>query len=621
MRYHMHGHSVLLGLLLLLFTVDGLASGLQANLDHTRVAEGETVRLTLSAPTDVSAAPDLSPLKQDFDLLGQSQSTHTRIINGQGSSSREWRITLAPKRSGKLSVPALQWGGLRSQALSLEVLPAGKAAQLGMARPALLEVEAKPGHPYVQAKVIYTVRLLYRADLQEASLSEPQAENAIIEPLGKDKRYNTERDGQQYQVIERRYAIFPQSSGKLEIEPPVLSARIPDTGRQSSGTRRGFFGGADPFADIDSFFGSNGFPDMGMFPGQTRPIELRGRPVALDVKPQPAGAMSPWLPAESLSLNEAWSPDPPQFHVGEPVTRTIAITAQGLSASQLPDLDLPAAAGIKAYPDKPQAETHASGDTLVAQKIFKQALVPSQAGSYSLPEVRLKWWDIAAGKAKTARIPAREIKVLPGSGSTASPALPTPGLAQTPVVGVAAKAQSPATAPVGGSGAVSTPSVKVPVDGVNGYWPWLSALFALAWLVSSGLWLRARRLIGRAEPIAETPPVKSPPADAAKSLKRLEQACRENDARAARQALLEWAAARWPALAPGSLEAVAQRLGPDAREIVRALDRGLYAHAEVHSDWDGTAAWSRLSPMLEKARQGGQARHETALPPLYPQSV
>jgi hypothetical protein len=621
MRYRTLGYTALLGLLLLLFAAEVSASGLQANLDRTQVAEGDTVMLTLSAPANVSGTPDLSPLRQDFDLLDQSQSTHTRIINGQGSSSREWRINLAPKHSGKLSVPALHWGSLSSQAQGLEVLPAGKAAQLGMARPALLEVEAKPEHPYVQSKVVYTVRLLYRAALQQASLSEPQADNAIIERLGKDKRYNTERDGQPYQVIERRYAICPQASGKLEIKPPVLSAQILDTGRQRSSRRHHVFGGGDPFADIDSFFGNNGFPDMGVFSGQTRPVELRGRSIALKVKPQPAGAMSPWLPAESLSLNEAWSPDPPQFHVGEPVTRTVAITAQGLSASQLPDLDLPVTPGIKAYPDKPQTETHASGDTLVAQKIFKLALVPSQAGSYTLPAIHLKWWDIATGKVKTAQLPAREITVLPAAGGTASPSQPTPAFAQAPVGG-ASSPQPASSAPVatGGSGVLPSASgTRLPSITATGYWPWLSAFFALAWLVSSGLWLRARKANGRHAPPAGAP-VESPPADAAKSRKRLEQACRNNDARAARQALIEWAAAQWPALAPGRLEVVAQRLGPDAREIVQQLDRGLYAQGRL--DWDGVAAWSRLSPALDKARQGGREVHrETALPPLYPQGA
>jgi hypothetical protein len=620
MRYRIHAQKVFLGLLLLLFAADGFAAGLQANLDPTRIAEGETALLTLSAPADVSGTPDLSPLKQAFDLLGQRQSSQTRIVNGQSSSSRQWRITLAPKRTGQLSIPVLHWGGLSSESLQLQVLPAGKAAQLGMARPVMLEVEAKPEHPYVQAKVIYTVRLLYRADLQEASLSEPQVENGIIESLGEDKRYNTERDGQSYQVIERRYAIFPQASGKLEIEAPVLSARIPDTSRQST-TRGGFFGGGDPFAEMDRFFGNNGFPDMGMFPGQGKPIELRGRRIALDVKPQPAGTVSPWLPAESLTLNEAWSPDPPQFHVGEPATRTIAITAQGLSASQLPDLDLPAVAGIKAYPDKPQTETHASGDTLVAQKTFKVALVPSQAGSYTLPEIGLKWWDVAAGKQRSVRIPPREIKVLPGvSGSGASSASNPDSAVTTAGAESQAQSPSPVTHAAGSMGVAQDAVSNVAQAATqNGYWPWLTAIFALAWLVSSGLWIHARRSNGRPVPVEESV-ARPPPANPGRAMKRLEQACRENNARAARQALLDWAAAQWPEQMPGGLEVVELYLGSDVREIVQKLDRGLYG--EGRGDWDGAAAWSRLLPALEKARHAGsRMQPETPLPALYPQAV
>jgi hypothetical protein len=380
--------------------------------------------------------------------------------------------------------------------------------------------------------------------------------------------------------------------------------------------RRHAFGN-DPFADIDSFFGNNGFPDMDPFATRTRPIELRGRHIVLDVKPEPAGAASPWLPAESLTLNEAWSPDPPQFHVGDPVTRTVAITAQGLSASQLPDLDLPAAPGIKAYPDKPQSDTHASGDTLVAQKTFKVALVPSQAGDYTLPEIVLKWWDITAGKAQVARIPARRITVLPAVGGSAAPSVPAPGMAQT-AAGNASTAPSPA--PLQGEAGTAKPADRQPRPLLPaGYWPWLTALFALAWLVSSALWLRARRAQREPVPPREMP-IRAPGADPAAARKRLEQACRGNDARAARQTLLDWSAAQWPASPPTSLEALAARLGSDAREVVQQLDRGLYA--EVPADWDGGAAWLRLAPLLDQAgRAVDKPKREPALPPLYPQGA
>ncbi|MGA7982058.1 MAG: BatD family protein, partial [Chromatiaceae bacterium] len=388
------------------------AAGLDASLDRNRLAEGDTVTLNLTAPGDAAGTPDFSPLKSDFDILDQGQSTRMTIVNGRSSSTREWRLVLAPKRTGRLTVPSLSVGGLSSAPLALEVVPASQAARLGQSRPIMLEVAADPKAPYVQGQVVYTVRILHRVPLRQASLSDPSAGDAIVQKLGEDKTYSTYRNGELYQVIERRYAVFPQHSGTLTIDAPVLSASVPEQGRRGPRLRDRMFGG-EPFRDFQHFFGGDPFAGMDSMFEETRPVQVRGRRLSLDVKPQPAAAPSPWLPAESLQLSETWSPDPPVFRVGEPVTRTIAITGQGVSASQLPDLAPSVPSGIKVYPDKAQAQTRAEGDDLVAMKVIKLALVPTAPGKLTLPEVRLPWWDTQTNQERVAVLPARTLDVLP----------------------------------------------------------------------------------------------------------------------------------------------------------------------------------------------------------------
>jgi hypothetical protein len=623
-------HRLLISLWLLcapLFAASSHADGLQARLDRTRLAEGETLVLQLSAPGDSSGTPDLTPLEPDFDVLSQSQSSRISIINGNSNSSstKEWQLVLAPKHTGKLQIPALSLAGLTSQPLSVEVLPAAQADKLGEARPLALEVEASTRDPYVQGQVVYTVRVLARVPLRQASLSEPDVKDALIERLGEDKQYATYRNGQRYQVIERRYAIFPQHSGKLQIEAPLLTAQVPETGRQRQSLRQRMFGGRDPFADMQDLFGRDPFGDMGGFFAQTRPMQVRGQEIELQVRPQPDKAGSPWLPAESLSLAETWSPDPPVFRVGEPVTRTISITAQGLSAAQLPDLNPQVPEGIKVYPDKAQNETRGDGDTLIAQKVLKSALLPSQPGALTLPEVRLAWWDTQTDQQKTATLPARTVQVLPAPAGSAQPRLTAP-------------AATPARNPAGISDANVTPGAEGPdpssdsavsqlgerlIQGAElptGYWPWIAAVLGLAWLATTILWLRARNrnfaaATGRVEASAAAPAPKP-----GKALNRLQQACKANDAKAARQALLEWAAARWPEDPPRRLETLGRRLGEPAGEMLRTLDQELYA--PTPQGWDGVQFWRRLSPSLEGALDERKANAEDGpLPPLYSQSA
>jgi hypothetical protein len=380
---------------------------------------------------------------------------------------------------------------------------------------------------------------------------------------------------------------------------------------------------------MNSFFGADPFSDMGSLFARTRPVQLRGQALDLQVQPQPGDAVSPWLPAQSLSLAESWSPDPPQFRVGEPVTRSLAITAQGLTAAQLPELSLPAPAGVKVYPDKTQSETQPRGDTLVAQKILKSAWVPSQAGPLTLPEVRLAWWDTRTGKPQIARLPARTVEVSPAAaGVAASPPLTAPSTGpvgktlQTPETAAAAPPRLDSESGGDTSKLAALGERAMRSFGLSaGYWPWIALVLALAWLFSTLLWLRARaRGHGEAVAGAGEPAGAARLPDSAEALAAVKKACRANDARSARQALLDWAAARWPETPPARFDTLAQRLSGDAAEALRELDRVLYAGAR--DAWDGAAAWRRLEPSLRRdSRAPARAAREAELPPLYPQSI
>lgn len=608
-------------LLVLVFSAGAIAAAPEARLDRTRIGEGETVLLSVTGPGGMGK-PDLSALAQDFEILNSSQSMQMSMINGRSSSSQSWQFVLAPRRIGKIEVPAVTVDGVSTKPLSLEVLAAAEASKLGPGVPVSLEIEAEPERPYVQQKVIYTVRLLTRVPLNRVAISEPQVRDAMVVPLGAGREYSTQRGGQQYRVIERRYAIFPQRSGSLEIEGPMLSAQLPEQNQRGSG-RGQRFPGRDPFTDFDRIFGRSGFPDFGSAFSQTRPIQLRGQTLVLDVQAQPAGTSSPWLPAESLSLNDSWSSDPPEFKVGEPVTRTIAITAQGLDAAQLPELAVEAPAGIKVYPDKPQAQSRADADTLISQKILKAALVPSRAGRFTLPEMQLAWWDTLNNQAQIARLPAREIEVLSAPvGSSQRPVDITPPVAAVP----AFQPRSSATAP--GRPVATVPeatSNNVPGNGPDeglpgaGYWPWVAAVLGLAWLVTIGLWLRGRREKG-VGPAVEAAPAAVPALNSRKLLTQVEQAFHANDPGSARRALLAWASANWPQDPPQRIDTLARRLGGDAVQALRELDQSLYSGAS--RPWDGKSAWEGISAALQKeAASRASRQQDSPLPPLYPKGA
>src|SRR5579871_3867529 len=106
--------------LLLLLATSAAQAALRATVDNTQVAPGDSVQLTL-VHDGRSGEPNLSPLKQDFDIVSRSTSTSFQIVNGSASSSIQLTLLLTPKRSGPLVIPALTWDSDRSVPIALNV--------------------------------------------------------------------------------------------------------------------------------------------------------------------------------------------------------------------------------------------------------------------------------------------------------------------------------------------------------------------------------------------------------------------------------------------------------------------------------------------------------------------
>jgi hypothetical protein len=570
-------------LLLLVLAHTSVHAAVTAQVDRDTINEGETFTLNLNVSGSNSSQPDLSALHQDFDVLGTGQKSMIQIINGSIQSNHSWSITLSPKRSGKLIIPSIRVGSESSNALAVTVLPASAStAGNGNLGDVFIEVSAKPEHSYVQAQLLYTVRLYYATPLRQGTLSKPSLDNAIVQKLGDDSNFDTQRGGRQYQVIERRYAIFPQRSGKLEIPSVVFDGDVTDPSAQSG----------DPFFDS--------------FNPVTRHVHLRSRKLEIQVAAQPAGYQgSNWLPAQDITLKEKWSTPNPQFRVGEPVTRDIIIQAKGLASSQLPDLPLPNVDGLKLYPDQAQTSDKAQGDTLVSEREQKIAMIPTRAGDLTLPAVHLTWWDTTTQQQRTTSLPAETIHVLPGtsvsnstdySNTTAQPSTPVQ-TTPAPTATTTAKAQS---------NAINT-NTSGPQP--SRLWIVASVFFALAWLITLLLWWRNK----------QTPPAATTQGTAATpeqdGEKRVKQACQQNDPQAVKRALLAWAKQHWSATPPLSLGALAALVNDAAlANEIQILDKLLYAASAA--DWQATPLLQHFSAYLKQTHKREKPAH-AALAPLH----
>lgn len=583
-------HRLLIVLLLLITGSPAANAELTARLERARIAAGETVRLLIEAEGQVAGQPDTGPLLQDFDVLGVSSGSQVNIVNGRMDARTTWTITLSPKRKGALDIPPLQVGGEQSPRLTLQVSEAAAATSASGGSPIFIESEVEPYDPYIQAMARYKVRLFLATKLAEGNLSDPQPDNALVRRLGEDRKYTLERNGRRYQVIEREYAVFPQASGELVLPAPVLDARVIDL----TPSRR------SPFKD---FFGRDPFDDMF---ASTRQVRVRGESQTLTVKPRPGRTSGAhWLPAEHVELTERWQPEDAEIRVGEPLTRTLTLRMRGLTGEQLPNLAPTNADGFKVYPDSAQVDTRDHDRSVLGERVQSVAFVPVRPGRFTLPALRLHWWDTQSDRERIAELPARVIEVLPlvedqGAGSQPST--------------VEQQAADLETSPVGNPGPKAGSDGAItdtPVAGSN-TWLWVSAIFAVLWLVTLIMWWRDRHrrspyLDGKTENEASA-------AKAQGNLrKRYLTACAANDPFAARNSLLDWASAHWPDDPPRGLEDLARRLDDDiAQKTLADLDRILYSGSG--QAWSGNA----LAKVLTRLPKRRPASHDSnLLPDLY----
>jgi len=500
------------------------AAEARAWLDRNSMHMGETVTLNVEITGDTGAGqPDLSALRGDFEMLGTQSSSSVNIVNGQTSAKLLWAVGLQPKHAGKIAIPSFAVGGAHTEPLTLDVLSAATGAVGKSGDDLFVQVEATPRSPFVQQEVRLTVKLYYALSLIDGNLEDPKATGLVVRKLGQDSNYVGDVDGRRYRIVERHYAASAENSGTLEIPPIVFRGR-----------------GLDP-GDMNSFF------------SRGRGVSAQSEPIALDVRARPQGSgPDMWLPAQSLALSAEGIADAATGHVGEPLTLTLRLKAQGLAFEQLPELKLPKIDGAQVYPDKETTQNRDDGSWIYGQRERKFAIVPTQAGTLSLPAVSVAWWDTTQNRAQVAETAAQTINILPALGTTAQE--PARTAAATPTPAPAA----PIAAPIGSSS-----------DADLRRWQLLAGVGFGLWLLTIGvvMWVWRRR--GASERAAAALRAVQPPPGA--GTHELRSASARGDLKAVARALLRRAQRDRPAL---------RNLGELARAVSDPVQAALVAELE-----------------------------------------
>ena len=535
-------------LLLCCWTLPAHALGLVASVDRDQLSSGETVELTLqSSDVTLFGKPDLTPLDALFEVRGTRQVNQLNSLSDDNKGTTRWMITLQPRQTGTVIIPSLQVGDYHSQPITLTVTQS--VASDNELAPVFIEASLDQPSVYVQAQALLTLRIYHSVALyDDSSLTSLHLDDAIVEQLGESRTYEKLINGVRHGVIERRYGIYPQRSGELIIPAQTFSA-----------------------TQVDSQQATAPAP-LGPKPGKMVHVTSAEIPLTVLPKPESYPPNAPWLPARSLSLSETWNPEPDHTMVGDSLTRTLTLKAEGLSSAQLPPLPATDVNGLRRYPDLPQLSNQVTENGLIGSREEREALVPTRVGQIELPAVEVVWWNTHEDHLERTYLPARTLLA-------------------------AANPNQAVDTPVSG-----TPSA---LSEESSLWLWQlsTLLLACTTLASLALWWRARwqPAILRAAQTGPSPRT---------LLDDLKRASLANDPQATRQALDAWARQQ-----PETLADMAARFVP-LSDALDGLNGALYS--ETGQYWQGEELWKAIRSIPATEREQDAASEPSSLPPLYP---
>jgi len=465
-------------------------ASLSVTVNRTQLSDADVLRLVIKIENaSVSGQPNLAALTQDFEVLSMSgPNTETRIsiTNGQrvNQSSTSWELQLRPRRLGTITIPGFSFGNERSNPIVITVAPQTQAMKQRMDQYVLLETSVNATETYVQSQLIYTVKLFYVENISGNFPVPPVFENAIVETLEDERRYDTIQNGRRYYVLEKSYAIFPQRSGEFSIP------------RESfTGVRSG-----------NRIFSAR------------EQIGTSSESHEITVLPKPDSYNSgDWLPAKALTITESWNSGVPVFKVGEPVNRVLTLVVDGLPASFIPLLTDIEIDGAKIYEDPAIESQSLNQDGIISTKVITIGIVPTKPGTIVIPEIRIPWWNTTSNTAEVAVIEAQSFEVSGEISPVSQLSLPEENLTQTKQT-VLIKPTSP-------------------------FWKIVAAIATILWLGTTILWWRKP---SRKTKDIETKP-ESRVSDT-KLFKSLIKACQDNRGDIVLNKLFRWGKTQYPSI-------------------------------------------------------------------------
>ena len=549
----------------LIVLATGAGAEVRAQVDRATIDETESFRLVLQAAGVNLGEPDWTPLEADFDVGNKTSSTRISTVNGQVVSLSAWSITLQARATGKFTIPSITIGDEATNPIQVEVKPLDANTRTALQEAVFFETDVNSDRVYVQSEIHVTRRVLFSqfAQLINEMPEPPALDGAVVVPIGETTSFKTTRDGDAFDVVEQRFAVFAEHSGTLTIPGAEVLASV----RLPGGRRR-------------------------------IPLRVKAEPETIEILPIPAEypADAPWFPASRVTLRQDWIPEDRMLDVGDSIAWTLTVEGYGSFGAAIPPLSLTVPSSTKMYPDPPVLRDRTRSEQALGSRQETHTLIPTLAEDVVVPEVVLPWWNTRENRVEYARLGAQRLQVSAAPGVAQAPQAPeAPPQPEPGIEALRAIPDRPSSSSTEG------PAVN----------PWMAGIAVLGWLLAGYLLVANRRRAPDAAPSdAGTAGAKAPDIETLR--KRLGGV--RTDAEAVKRTTFDWLQ---QALETGRAQAVrAFSSDPQGQTILDGLNRVRYARDTDAHDAGDAADIEAIVAVAQRITQPYMA-DTSVLPPLF----
>lgn len=342
-----------------------------ARASKTEVSVNERFSIQFVLSSDERNLRVDQPIKlPDFDGLNQlaeSQQSNFQIVNGQILNQSGLEVILVADREGEYTIGAasLVIDGKRYKTKPITITvkkglkPKVKPNQ--RLQGAFLTTEVTEENPFVNQELVLVVKL-YARDYsilnRIRNYNEPDFANLVAKFVSEKTDENIRQEvvnGQTYVSQElARYILFPQKSGRIEIDPFAIEVII------------------------SGYYGSEA-------------VQLTSQPISLKVKELPTPKPKNYSGAVgNYKLNASMSKD--KVKANETVNLEVEIIGSGnLNTIKTPNVEL--SETIETYAPKRRDAFEARPTGMRGKVVENRLMVPQYGGEYSVGPIRFSYFD------------------------------------------------------------------------------------------------------------------------------------------------------------------------------------------------------------------------------------